>query len=579
MSPAFGLLVLAAAVAGVAAVLSSRVSERLRIPAPAFFLVAAAAASDVWPRLGNPSSAAVEHVVSIALAVILFDGGMRLGWRRLRTAAVPALWLGVVGTLATAGGVASAAHLAFGMDWRVALVLGAALAPTDPAVVFSVLGRREAAGRGGALLEGESGSNDPVGIALLVALLAVSAPGASVAGRVAWELTSQLTIGAAAGTAGGLGLLAFMRRVPLPSEALYPLRVLTGALAVYGAATAAHGSGFLAVFIAGVILGDEKAPYKREIARFHASLASLAELVAFVMLGLTINLRSLADGWAWLTGLLLALLLAVVIRPLLAGLLLWPVRIPGNERLFVAWAGLKGAVPILLGALIVQAGITGAQRLYDIIFVVVAFSVIVQGGTVPWLARRLQVLQRVMEPEPWSLGIRFQHEPEGLHRFVVAPGSPADLTQVGDLHLASEAWVSLIIRDGRLVPAQADTVLQAGDEAVLLASDRDGRELGALFAGPADSRLARQVAARARDRPRRRVISSASPLRRPVILVAFPGKPDSRLGPDNGPARISTGPPSRLPPVCGRAWWTQGRCARGTEVHDGDAGPGPSRRP
>jgi cell volume regulation protein A len=486
MSPAFGLVVLAAAVAGIAAVLSAPVSARLRIPAPAFFLIAAAAASDVWPRLGNLSFAAVENVVSVALAVILFDGGLRLGWRRLRSAALPAAWIGVAGTLATAAGVAATAHFVLSLDWRAALLLGAALAPTDPAVVFSVLGRRQVAGRSGVLLEGESGSNDPVGIVLLAALLATSAPSAGAMGQVAWELVSQLAIGTAVGVAGGWALPEFMRRVPLPSEGLYPLRVLGSALAIYGGASAAHGSGFLAVFVAGVIIGDQKAPYKREIARFHSSLASLAELVAFVMLGLTIQLHSLFRGSEWLTGLVLAVLLAVVIRPLLVGALLLPVRLPRSDRVFVAWAGLKGAVPILLGALIVQAGIAGAQRLYEIIFAVVAFSVIVQGSTVPWLARRLRIPHQVTEPEPWSLGIRFQHEPEGLHRFVVAPGAPADRTPVGDLHVAGEVWVSLIIRDGRLVPVHADTVLRAGDEAVLLASDRDEGGLGALFSTPAD---------------------------------------------------------------------------------------------
>lgn len=485
MAPAFGLLMLIAALAGIAAVLSSRLSERLRVPAPALFLIAAAAAADIWPRLGSLSFGVVENLVGVAMALILFDGGMRLGWRRLRTAAVPAAWLGVVGTLATAAAVAATAHLVFSLDWRAALLLGAALAPTDPAVVFSVLGGREVAGRGGVLLEGESGGNDPVGIALLAALLAATAPGAGAVVQAGWELVSQLVIGTATGMAGGLALLVFMRRVPLPSEGLYPLRVLAGALAVYGAATAAHGSGFLAVFIAGVILGDQKAPYKREITRFHSSLASLAELVAFVMLGLTIKLHSLAGGWVWLTGLVLALALAVLIRPLLTGLLLWPVRLTRNERLFVAWAGLKGAVPILLGALIVQAGISDAERLYEIIFVVVAFSVIVQGGTVPWLIRRLRIPQEAAEPQPWSLGVRFRHEPEGLHRFVVGPGSAADRSLVADLHLAGDAWVSLIIRDGRLLPVQADTVLRAGDEAVLLADGGDDRELSALFTAPA----------------------------------------------------------------------------------------------
>lgn len=483
---AFGLGVLVAALAGMVAVLSSRVSEWLRIPAPAFFLIAAAGAADLWPRLGGLSFTAVGEVASVALAVILFDGGMRVGWRRMKTVAGPVLWTGVAGTLVTAGGVAIAAHLIVRLDWRDALLLGAALAPTDPAVLFSVLGQREVAGRGGALLEGESGSNDPVGIALLAALLAVSGSGLAAAGHVALELVAQLVIGTAVGAAGGGVLLAFMRRVPLPSESLYPLRVLAGALAIYGAATAVHGSGFLAVFVAGLLIGDEQAPYQREIERFHSALASLGEIVAFIMLGLTIRLHNLAHHWAWLAGLVLAALLALVIRPLLVGMLLWPVRLCRRERVYVLWAGLKGAVPILLGAYIVQDGVAGAQRLYEVIFVVVAFSVIVQGGTMPWLLRRLRIPLRTTEPTPWSLGIRFTREPEGLHRFIVAPGAAADATQVSDLPVTEDAWISLLIRDGALVPVRSDTVLRAGDEAVVLSADPDAAGLTALFTAPAN---------------------------------------------------------------------------------------------
>lgn len=387
----FGLVVLVTALAGLAAVMSSRVSEKLRIPAPAFFLLAAAAAADIWPPLRGLSFSAVGDIVTVALAVILFDGGMSMGWQRLRAEAGPVLWLGIGGTLVTAVGVAAAAHLAFGFDWRVSLLLGAALAPTDPAVVFSLLGGRELAGRSGPLLEGESGSNDPVSIALLAALVATSGTGAAETGLVALELVMQLLVGAAVGAAAGWLLAVFMRRVPLPSEDLYPLRVLASALAIYGMAAAAHGSGFLAVFVAGVLVGDQRAPHKREIARFHSSLASMAEIVAFAMLGLTIQLHMLSDHWVWLSGLALAALLALVIRPLLVGALLWPLRLGGSERLFILWAGLKGAVPILLGMFIVEARVPGAHRVYEIIFVVVAFSVIVQGGTLPWVQRRLRL--------------------------------------------------------------------------------------------------------------------------------------------------------------------------------------------
>jgi cell volume regulation protein A len=477
----FGLALLVAALVGTAAVVSSRVSERLRIPAPAFFLIGAALASDIWPWLGSLSFATVEQVVTVALAVILFDGGMRMGWRRFRSAAVATVWIGVAGTLVTAAAAALVAHFLFSFDWRGALLIGTALAPTDPAVVFSVLGRREIAGRSGVLLEGESGANDPVGIALLIALLTATGTGLGAAGHVLQEFFLQMAVGLVVGVVGGRGLLAFMRRVPLPNEGLYALRVFAGALAIYGLAAVAHGSGFLAVFIAGILIGDERAPYKGEIAHFHSSLASLAEVVAFVMLGLTVPLHALGHGGAWLIGLGLAGLLSFVIRPLFVGVLLWPVRLRFGERVFVLWTGLKGAVPILLGAFIIQAGQPDAPRIYEIIFVVVAFSVIVQGGAVPGLARRLKVPLRTIEPEPWSLGIRFQEEPEGLHRFIVAPGTVADGCAVGDLPLAENAWISFIIRGGRLVPAQAGTVLRAGDEVVVLAYHADEADLRALF--------------------------------------------------------------------------------------------------
>jgi cell volume regulation protein A len=202
---------------------------------------------------------------------------------------------------------------------------------------------------------------------------------------------------------------------------LYPLQTLLGAGAIYGLATVAHGSGFLAVFVAGILVGDLRAPYKVEIERFHSSLANLAEIIAFAVLGLTVSLRGLAAGNAWLTGLALAVLLAFVVRPVLVGVLLLPVKLNGGERLFVMWSGLKGAVPILLGTYILSSGVPGADRLYQVVVVVVAFSVIVQGGLVPTVARHVKVPMRVLEPEPWALGMRFRDEPTGLRRYQITP--------------------------------------------------------------------------------------------------------------------------------------------------------------
>ncbi|HEY2308380.1 MAG TPA: cation:proton antiporter [Streptosporangiaceae bacterium] len=478
---AFGLVVLVIGLAGTGAVLSNRLSARLRVPAPAFFLICATVAAQLWPRATLLPATTVQNVVSVALAIILFDGGMHIGWRRFRTSAAAIVWVGVAGTLVTAAGAAVAAYFVAGMGWRLSLLLGTAVAATDPAVVFSVFGRREIAGRTGVLLEGESGANDPVGIALLAALLAAHGSAGAVAWHVVTEFVLQMAVGTAIGVAGGLALLMFMRRVPLPSEGLYSPRVLAGVLVIFGLAVVAQGSGFLAVFVAGILIGDEPAPYKREIERFHSSLASLAEIVAFVMLGLTMRLSALGSAGTWPAGLAIAALLAFVIRPVLGGLVSLPVRLTRGERVFFLWTGLKGAVPILLGMTIVASGTPGAARAYQIIFVIVGFSVTVQGGLVPTLAHRLRIPLRTVEPEPWSLGVRFSEEPEGLHRYHVAAGSAADGSAVSELPFGEDVWVSLIVRDGNLVTAAADMTLQAGDDVLVLAEPDETPALDRLF--------------------------------------------------------------------------------------------------
>jgi cell volume regulation protein A len=473
----FGLVVLVVAAAASVALLSNRISARLRIPAPLLFLVAAAVASDLVPALRGMAIGTVERIVTVALVVILFDGGMHIGVRALRTVLGAVLSVGVLGTFLTTGAIALAAHALFGFSWPLALLLGAALAPTDPAVVFSVLGNQEIRGRAGVIVEGESGANDPVGIALLVSLLAGcgATSGWPAVGSVLAEFTGQLVVGAVVGVLGGLALRGLMGRLPLPSEGLYPLRTLALAFTLYGAATVAHGSGFLAVFVGGILVGDAAAPFKREIERFHTALASMAEIVTFVVLGLTVSLSDLLRQHAWLVGLALAALLTLVVRPLLVGPLLLGARLRPGERVFVLWAGLKGAVPILLGTYILTSGLPDSRLVYEIIFVVVAFSVLVQGSLVPTVAHWCGVRMRPVEPRPWSVGVRLRAQPDGAHRLVVPAGSAADGRPVGELHLGARFWVSLVVRDGRMVPVRADTVLRAGDEVLLLGDpDDDG---------------------------------------------------------------------------------------------------------
>jgi cell volume regulation protein A len=395
----FGGIVLLVSGGFAVAVLANKLSERIRVPAAAFFLLAAALASDLWPDLGDTLSIRdVERIAVVALVVILFDGGMRVGWRRFRESAVPIVSLGLLGTFITAGAMTLAARYLLDFSWETAALLGAALAPTDPAVMFSVFGRKEIGGRTGTILEGESGANDPVGIALMLAAVSLAEADPTSLGNAVGEFFLQLGVGVVIGVVGAYVVMLALRRIVLPNPALYPLRTLAFAGVIYGVAAVAHGSGFLAVYIAGILIGDADIPAKRGIERFHTSLASLAEIGVFIALGLTIDLSDLGDNYRWLDGLVLAVVLALVARPLAVGPLLIPARLTNNERLFVMWSGLKGAVPILLASFAVLGGVEHGERIYGIVFVVVAFSVVLQGASIPYAAARLGVPMRTGAP-------------------------------------------------------------------------------------------------------------------------------------------------------------------------------------
>lgn len=388
----FGAVVFVVGAAFAAAVLAAKVTVRVPVPTPAIFLVVAAVASDLYPQLQDYLSIRdVTRIGVVALVVILFHGGMDIGLERLRVAVLPTLALGVPGTLATAGIVAAVAHWGLGFAWITAWIVGAAIAPTDPAVMFSVLGGREVGGRSGTILEAESGTNDPVGIALMIGMLELAARPDGSPLVVVREFALEMAVGIAVGFLAGLALLWVNNRASLPSRSLYPLLTLASALTIYGGTALLRGSGFLAVFIAGLLAGSREFVAKRDTQRFHAALANLAEIVVFVALGLTADV---GDIGAWKVGgyaFLLALVLAVVARPLVVLALLAPADLRRGERLFISWAGLKGAVPILLAAFAVVAGVDEADRIYLIVFVVVIFSVVVQGSLIEVVARRLGV--------------------------------------------------------------------------------------------------------------------------------------------------------------------------------------------
>jgi cell volume regulation protein A len=355
-----------------------RTAHFAAIPSAAVYLLVAAVVSDVFPST-RLSIENVKQVGTAALVVILFDGGASIGVRRFRETAAPIAALGLVGTFATAGLIALFAHWALGLTWMTSGLLGAAVAPTDPAVVFALLGDRGVGGRVGTILEGESGANDPVGIALMLGLLELATHSGETFWIVVRIFSEQMAIGLTVGIAGGLAGRALLRRVRPGTVGLLAL-----AACVYGAAAVAGGSGFLAAFVAGVLVGDVASPPRVE------KVVTAAEIVVFVALGLTIDLGALTLGHVG-EGLALAAFVALVARPAAVAPLLVPGGFRRREAVFIMWAGLKGAVPILLAAFALAKHVPDAHRIYDIVFVVVLVSVVVQGGSIATAARQLGI--------------------------------------------------------------------------------------------------------------------------------------------------------------------------------------------
>ena len=477
----FGRVVLIVAVGFAVAILSSRISGRLRVPAPALFLAAATVSSDLIPNLAPLLTIHdVERICLVALIVILFDGGMDIGVARFRESLWPIVSLGVVGTFLVAGLLAVLVHALFGRQLDdVAPDRGGARAHRPGG---GVLGagrqrgerpqRRHPQGRVRRERPGRDRARDRPARHRHQQRLE---PWRS--RRIS---SLQMAVGLAVGVIGGLALGRAMRDLMLPDSALYPLLTLSAAGIVYGLASVLHGSGFLAVFVTGVLIADLRAPYKAEIEHFHKALASLGEIVVFVALGLTIDLGSLDLRSVWLDGLAVAVLLTFVARPLVVAALLARARLTRGEKVFIAWAGMRGAVPILLAAFTLLEGVDHANRIYGIVFVVVMFSVVVQGSLVPTVAGRVGLQMRQIHQEPWDLSVRLRDEPQEVGRYVVAAGSPADGVALRDLVLGERAWISLIMRDGAARQARGDSVLRAGDEVLVLGTSAHAQ---AVFEG------------------------------------------------------------------------------------------------
>ena len=401
---------------------------------------------------------------TLALAVILFDGGMRTRAESSRVGLRPALSLATVGVMLTTGIVGLAVSWLLGFDWRQGMLIGAIVGSTDAAAVFSLLHSRgmHLKQRVGTTLEIESGCNDPMAVFLtIVFVTAVRTQTDSLSVSVFTEFLYQFGLGAVIGVGGGRALAWLISRVNL-TVGLYPLLAAAGGLTIYGATTVAGASGFLAIYIAGLVLGNTRMHAANNIRRVHDGLAWLSQIVLFLMLGLLVTPSELVSTWH--VGLLVAAVLIFVARPLAVWISLLPFYFPWREQVFIAWVGLRGAVPIVLATFPVLGGVENGQLYFNVAFVVVMASLLVQGWTVAPLANRFR-LRLPTEHAPYyseSLEVPGQSDLM-IIGYRIAPESHAVGHHVGQLMLPEDVRVVAAFRGKRAVEALSHFSIEAGD--------------------------------------------------------------------------------------------------------------------
>lgn len=422
---------------------------------------------------------------STALAVILFDGGLRTPRATIERGLGPALALSTVGVLITAGLVAAVAHYVLGFGWVFSLLLGSIVSATDAAAVFMLLGRSGIALRDRlrATLEVESGSNDPMAVFLTITFTSMLAAGELEIGWwVLGDFALQMGLGGALGAAGGFALVWLMNRLEL-SGGLYPILALAGALLIFSGTQLAGGSGFLAIYVAGIVFGNRRVRADQLVGRFFDGLSWLSQIVMFLLLGLLVTPSELLPDIG--TALILAVALMLFGRPLATVICLTPFGFPLREQAFAAWVGLRGAVPIFLALFPFLEGFDRSGQAFNIAFVVVLVSLLLQGWTIPWVAHRLHVALPP-EPEPATrmdldLARRTDRMDRDLIAYEVMPHSRAADFPLADLDLPKRTRLIVVIRDGVVQRLPEVKQLSAGDFVLVVTPPETAATLDRFF--------------------------------------------------------------------------------------------------
>ncbi len=476
-----GRIILLAGTLLAAGLAASLLAGRLRVPGLVLFLGVGMLLGSDGLGLVSFSDYEVARFLGIAaLALILFEGGLAAGWRTVRPVLGPAVSLAVGGTLITAIVMGLTAAWLFGLSILEGLLLGSIVASTDGAAIFSVLRGSTLRRRLARTLEAEAGFNDPVAVLLVVGFIAwIQEPGYGLSDMLLL-LVEEIGIGAAVGLLVGRGAVWALRRTRLASAGLYPVASLAIAAIAFGGAAVLHGSGFLAVYLTGLALGSAAIPAKRTITTFHEGLAWLSQVAMFVMLGLLVFPAQLDS--VIVEGTVLALVLALVARPLATVLTTAPFGFSLREQAAVGWAGLRGAVPVVLATFPIIDGVPTSLELFNIVFFAVVVSTLLQGSTFQWLASRLGVTtNRPALPRPLAETGTVRRLGAEIVEYPVGPGDAIIGARVQELGLPDEAMVSVIVRGRDAVLPKGTTVIESGDELHVLAREAAAGELPDLL--------------------------------------------------------------------------------------------------
>jgi potassium/hydrogen antiporter len=461
-------LILVAGLLLSAGIAAAMVADRLRVPGLLLFLgLGMLLGSDGVGGIEFDDAELTRTLGTIGLVLILFEGGLSAGWSEIRPVLGTALSLAIVGTIGTAVIAAVAAAWLFDLGTLEALIVGSAVAATDSAAIFAVLRGSNLRRRLARALEGESGMNDPVALLLVTGFIEwIEVPGFG-ADNLAVGFVGELAIGGAIGLLVGWGARTAFVRLDLPTPGLYPVASIGAAALSYGLAELALGSGFLAVYLTGLVLGTGMVPGHRTITAFHQGVSWVSQISLFFLLGLLVYPSEL-DNFA-VEGLILSAVIIFLARPLATGLATALADFRLRERLMLSWAGMRGAIPIWLATFPVIAGIEGSELLFNVVFFVVVTTTLIQGATFEPLAKRLGLTTSepaLLQPLVETGMIRELGGDVVAYR--IREGDAAVGHQIKELGLPRDALVNVIVRDGAAIPPRGSTVIRGGDELHLL---------------------------------------------------------------------------------------------------------------